>query len=274
MRVKKATLTLPEWKVAISFRTYIIILAIVCVCVLATVLAAQKGLGKLPAETMRDASVRKSNNLKLSNRLDYKTKWMLRDNMQNIVRWIMSIIGVAGSMVLMMAGLGFRDSINYSNNYVYNKQYDYEYKVVLNSGYIPDDYNNLIGKIQGNYQSVYESNADILYTNSTDKERRIITVLDDGDYVHLETIDSKKLILKPNTVAISNKIASILGVKKGDVVKIRILGSKEWKNAKISDVVIAPSPQGIFVSRESIGRKILRNMYIPNAILLDSKERL
>ena len=41
----------------------------------------------------------------------------------------MSIIGVAGSMVLMMAGLGFKDSIDFSNDYVYSKQFDYDYKI-------------------------------------------------------------------------------------------------------------------------------------------------
>ena len=43
MRVKQATLTLPEWQVSLSFRIYLIIGGIVLVCVLAAILAALKG---------------------------------------------------------------------------------------------------------------------------------------------------------------------------------------------------------------------------------------
>lgn len=271
MRVKKATLTLPEWKVALSYRTYIIIFAIVLICVFATILAAQKGLDKLPAETMRDASVRKSKTIKLSNKLDYKSKWMIRDNMQNIVRWIMSIIGVAGSMILMMAGLGFRDSINYSNDYVYGKQYTYEYKIVLNSPYSSEAYAEFVDKLQDEYQTVFEYNVDMWYPDSLEKERRTISVIEDGDFVHLETIDNEKLELKKDTVAISNKIASVLGVKVGDEIKIRILGTNEFEKLKITDIVIAPSPQGIFISKEYWENNLDRT-YAPSAFLLNSED--
>lgn len=270
MRVKKATLTLPEWKVALSYRTYIIIFLIVLICVFATILAAQKGLGKLPAETMRDASVRKSKTIKLSNKFDYKSKWMIRDNMQNIVRWIMSIIGVAGSMILMMAGLGFRDSINYSNDYVYDKQYTYEYKMVLNGQYSPDAFTEFVERLQDEYQTVFEYNIDMWYPDSLEKERRTISVLEDGDFVHLETINNKKVELKKNTVAISNKIASVLGVKVGDEIKIRILGTNEFEKLKITDIVIAPSPQGIFISKEYWENNLDRT-YTPSAFLLNSE---
>ncbi len=129
MRIKKATLTIPEWRVSLSKNIYLVIGAIVLVCVGATLLAVQKTLNQYPAESMRNnQNVKKnkyyigSNNSKLWRRLSYQTKRMIRDNLQNIVRWIISIIGIAGSMVLMMAGLGFRDSINYSNDYVYPSQ--------------------------------------------------------------------------------------------------------------------------------------------------------
>ena len=129
MRIKKATLTIPEWRVSLSKNIYLVIGAIVLVCVGATLLAVQKTMNQYPAESMRNnQNVKKnkyyigSNNSKLWRRLSYQTKRMIRDNLQNIVRWIISIIGIAGSMVLMMAGLGFRDSINYSNDYVYPSQ--------------------------------------------------------------------------------------------------------------------------------------------------------
>ena len=277
MKVKKATLTLPEWQVSLSFRIYLIIGGIVLVCVLATILAAQKGLNKMPAESMRNTANVKSgrrhfdpDRFRIWRNLDYRTKWMTRDNMQNIIRWVMSIIGVAGSMVLMMAGLGFRDSINFSNDYVYNTQYSYEYKVVLNNGYDPAQLDDLESEIKSDYQTVYEYNLDMYYPDSDNKERRTISVIDKGDYVNLDRKDGKALKLTDSTVAVSSKIAGVLGISEGDELKVRVLGDDKYHKLKITDVVMAPSPQGIFVSSGYWEDEMDRE-YTPSAVLMESK---
>lgn len=277
MKVKKATLTLPEWQVRLSYRTYIIIGCIVLVCVLAAILAVQKSLKKMPAESMRDTTNAKTgkkhfnpDKLKIWRNLDYRIKWMTRDNMHNIIRWSMSIIGVAGSMVLMMSGLGLKDSINFSNDYVYNTQYSYEYKVVLNSEYTYAQLNNLKSKIKSDYQTVYEHNLDMYYHNSDKKERRTISIINKGDYVNLDKKDGSALKMTDTTVAISSKTAGILGVLKGDKLKVRILGDDRYHNLKITDIVMAPSPQGLFVS-SGYWKDKMNMKYKPSAVLLGSK---
>lgn len=275
MRVKEATLTMPDWRVSLSYRTYLIIAGIVVVCLIATLFATRKGLHKLPAETMRATAAGSKERNKsfdaerfgLWNRLQYNTKWMIRDILQNKVRWMMSIIGVAGSMVLMMAGLGFRDSINYSNDYVYNQQYTYQYKVVLAGGYTEAEYDDLQKDIQGESQEVYEYNLELYYEDSDDKEMRTISVVGDGDFVNLETLDGRPLSLSEDTVAISKKIAEKLDVKEGDTVRCRMIGEKDFIDLKVTNVVIAPSPQGIFLSK-AYWEQNLDRTFVPSALLL------
>lgn len=276
MKVKKATLTMPAWQVKLSYRTFVIIAGIVIICMLATVFATRKGLNKLPAETMRATAAGSKQKKKTFdaerfrfwNKLEYNTKWMIRDILQNKVRWIMSIIGVAGSMVLMMAGFGFKDSIAYSNDYVYNQQYTYQYKIVFTSNYTEDAYNEFMDAIQGNVQEIYEYSMEMYYEDSDKgKEMRTISVIDEGDFVNLETLDGKDLTLSADTAAISKKIAQKLGVEEGDTIKCRIIGEKDFVEFKITDVVIAPSPQGIFISRE-YWENTLDRTFMTSAVLV------
>lgn len=277
MRVKKATLTIPEWKIALSYRVYLIIAAIVLVCLIATLFAARKGLKHMPAETMRNTTNVKqkkavgSSGKGIWKNMRYQSKWMIRDNMQNKTRWIMSVIGVAGSMVLMIAGLGFKDSINYSNDYVYNHQYSYDYKIVFNSNYSDDDLKELNDSLEGKKQELYEYNIDLYYSNHKDKERRTISVIDEGDYIGLEKRDGTDVKLNKDTVAISNKIAKVLDVSKGDTIQCRIVGEDKYIDLKISQVLLAPAPQGIFISKEYWEDK-LGETFRPTSFLLNSKE--
>jgi len=197
---------------------------------------------------------------------------MIRDIFRNKVRWIMSIIGIAGSMVLMMAGFGFRDSINYSNNYVYNNQYTYTYKAVLSNGYTEDGFNQVMNSIHGDNQLVYEFAMEMFYQSSDDKEMRTISVIDDGDFVKLETLDNKPLELTVDTIAISNKIAQKLDVKEGDTIKCRIIGEKDFISFVVTDIVIAPSPQGIFISKDFWEKKLNRTFTASSIFISDNDD--
>lgn len=278
MKVKKATLTMPEWRIELSYRSYLIIAMIVLICVAATLFATRKGLRRLPAETMRNTT---SANSKTTGgtiekfawwkKLEYRTKWMIRDNMQNKVRWLMSIIGVAGSMVLMMAGLGFKDSIHFSNEYVYGTQYSYEYKIVLNNLYTEEEREVLEAVFKGKSQKVYEYNVDIYKDEDGEKERRTISVIDEGDFVTLENVNGNILSLGEHTVAVSSKTANVLGIEAGEKIRCRILGEDTFLELEVTDIVVAPSPQGIFVSR-SFWENELEKEFRATSYLLAEKQ--
>lgn len=277
MKVKKTTLTMPVWNVALSFRVYLIILGIVMACVVATFVATRRGIRSMPAESMRNISnisnKKAFNSTKNSiwNKLAYQTKWAIRDNLQNKVRWLMSVIGVLGSMVLMMAGLGFMDSINYSNDYVYNRQFTYEYKMVLNSDYQPEELEDIEEKITGNYQKTYEYYVDMYYPEKDEKERRTISIIDEGDFINLENKSGEVIGLRDDAVVISNKTAEVLGISAGDVIKFRIIGQDDILEAEVSDIAISPSPQGIFMSK-SCWEEYFGKTFVPAVLLIDNTD--
>lgn len=279
MKVKKATLTMPIWQVELSYRTYIIIAGIVFVCVLATVLASSKSLKKLPCESMRAEAAGTNNKKGLINperllgwnKLEYNTKWMIRDIFQNKTRWIMSIIGVAGSMVLMMAGLGFKDSIDFSNDYVYNEQFTYEYKIVCNPQYSDEAFDELMSLTKNEVQQIYEVNLEMYYSDGELKEMRVLSVLDEGDYIHLEDLNGDSVQLANTSVAISKKTAEKLNVGIGDKIKCRIIGEIDFVEFTITDIVVSPSPQGIFISSEYWNNELDRN-FVASSLLVSERD--
>lgn len=278
MKVKKVTLTMPIWQAELSYRTYFIIAGIVFICVLATVLASGKSLKKLPCESMRaETAGTKSKKVIFNperllgwNKLEYNKKWMIRDIFQNKTRWLMSIIGIAGSMVLMMAGLGFNDSINFSNDYVYNKQFDYDYKIVCNSQYSEDEFEELMSLTKSEVQQIYEANLEMYYSDNESKEMRVLSVVDEGSYIHLEDMSGDVVQLSNTSVAISKKTAEKLNVDVGDTIKCRIIGEIDFIEFTISDIVISPSPQGIFISSEYWTQELDRNFDASSLLVSES----
>lgn len=279
MKVKKATLTIPIWQVELSYRTYFIIAGIVFICVIATILASGKSLKKLPCESMRvEAAGTKSKKGLINperllgwNKLEYNTKWMIRDIFQNKTRWLMSIIGVAGSMVLMMAGLGFKDSIDFSNNYVYNEQFAYNYKIVCNSQYSDEEFEELMSLTENEVQQIYEANLEMYYSDNELKEMRVLSVVDEGSHIRLEDMNGDIVQLSNTSVAISKKTAEKLNVCTGDTIKCRIIGEIDFIEFTISDIVVSPSPQGIFISSEYWNQELNRN-FVASSLLVEESD--
>lgn len=268
LRVKKITLTLPEWKIEVSIITYLIILLIAFVCTLSTIVAANKSLKDMPAETMRGNSGKENHKIKEAKetkiKVSFEWRWVIRDIKRNKIRYLMGVIGVIGSMVLMIAGFGIKNSIDFSNDYVYNKQYSYDYKAILNQ-YSQETYADIEKQTQ-DFQSLEEYSAEIS-NSSQDSQTGVLTVMDDYDntYIHLETEDGKAINLPEQGAVISRKLANKLDIEEGDIISFMVPGISETMSVEIKAIALAPAPQGIFLSKESW--EDLGQEFTPSSIL-------
>ena len=72
----------------------------------------------------------------------------------------------------------------------------------------------------------------------------------------------KEISVTQKGIIVSRKIANNLRLKKRDKVKIKLLGTKEFKRVSVDDIYVAPITQGIVVSKElyeSLGYKFISN---------------
>lgn len=132
----------------------------------------------------------------------------------------MGIVGVMGGMVLMIAGLGVKDAINGSNDFVFEKQFKYNTKVLLSTAgevFDTDDAG----------QWLQESNIELKADNQETKQT-VITVCDDGEMMLFYDDDDNEISLPQDGALISRKLADDLEIKSGDTVNIRLFGSQDW----------------------------------------------
>lgn len=273
MKVKKTTLTLPEWKIEISYVTYLILAAIVLICTAAAVIAAQRGLHGMPAETMRGMAPKVGSKSTLENHKRFwrifsiDWRWTFRDISRSKIRTLMGIIGVTGSMMLMIAGLGFKNSIDYSNDYVYSKQYKYSIKAQM--GRTSNEGKRQLEELAGEHQWMEEKGVELYF--GALKKTGVISILEEGNFVNLENLKGESIKLPEEGVVITRKVAKSLGAHIGDTISFRVAGNKQYLKAIIKDIAFAPSPQGLFLSKY-YWEEGLRQTFSSSAVLIGDEK--
>lgn len=274
MNVIKATYVLPSYDIKITYMTLVVIFLVSAACTLTTIMACRKDLNLMPSETLRGQAPKGKGKILLERfkfiwrKLSFDSKWSFRDISRNKLRSLMGIIGVFGCMMLIIAGLGMQNTLNYANNYVYNDQFKYGSKVVLSS-YATDQNINELEDIASSKETQWlmEKTGEISY-DGTEKNGNII-ILDEGDFINLETTEGIQVKLSNGGICITRKIAEELNINKGDTISFKINGSDEV-SAQVDEILKCPSPQGIFMSREAYEN--LGQDYIRNSLLLDDNE--
>lgn len=255
MSAIKSTFVLPSYEPQITWMSYGVAVAVAICCTITTVFACRKDLKGMPAETMRGAKTKAKGKILLERigflweHISFGTKWSIRDIARNKVRTIMGIVGVFGCMMLIIAGLGMQNTLNYANEYVYETQYTYGSKIVLGDMTATEDKEKLESQVEGTKQWIMESTIEL--KNKEEKKSGYLTVLESGEFIHLENTDGVVVKMPREGAGISRKIAEQLNVSVGDTISFRLPREKDYTDITIVEVLKSPSPQGIFLSQKA-----------------------
>ncbi len=107
---------MPDWTAAAPFFCYPVMLGTILFLTIISYLSVYRQLRGTAAETLRPYTPKKMRKTllertKLWNRLRFGTKWNLRDLSRHKSRSFMTLFGIVGCMVLMVGGLGMRDTM-------------------------------------------------------------------------------------------------------------------------------------------------------------------
>lgn len=266
--------SMPKWKGEISYISYVLAILMVIVCVITAFWACFYIAKELPANLLRDESPLHGKKLILENvkslwsHIDFNWKWSLRDMFQNKSRTLIGIIGVLGSMMLLMASFGIQDSINAGNKNVYGNQYTYYEQIKMQSAPNKNDIDKIQSLLQGEMQWISQITTE-LQSQSTIKSENLL-ILDKGFYVKLEDKAGNTIRLPKEGVILSEKTAADMNVKIGDIIKINnTLGSY---TAYVYKIININSPQGIFISKEAW--ETVGGTFTPNVLLAGDSSNL
>lgn len=208
----------------------------VAVILLTTWFAVNKELKETPALLMRPKAPSNGKRIFLEKidfiwgRLSFTKKVTFRNIFRYKKRFFMTIIGISGCTALLVAGYGINDSIAgiVSNQYGELQKYDVSVKILDDQNIVQKE--EIIEKING-LENVEET---ILITQESgsahikNKDQSVnVMVIDDAlkyeDFHELRNRKTHEQVdITDNGVLISEKMASDLGVKTGETVKVNI----------------------------------------------------
>lgn len=207
----------------------------------ATIYVCLKELVNRPAQLMRPKAPKVGKRVFLERftsiwkRLSFTNKVTFRNTFRYKKRFFMTITGVAGCMSLIVAGFGLRSSVLS----LLDRQYDQIFTHDLM--FIDKEEISLeqIKDLEESFDiSTYLSQTNSIELNTEDKNLEQVNLMISSPsldkFVKLKR-GRKKIKLKENEVAITDKAAELLSLKEGD--KIKIKNANLEKEIKIDKIV-------------------------------------
>ena len=199
--------------------------------------------------------------LKIWKRLSFNLRWNYRDTKRNKLRSVMTIIGVMGCTALLVGSFGLYDGMSDAKNWEFNQINHYESKLIIDDNTSSSQIDEAARDVKGD--KIMEESIEI-ESNDTKKLGSLL-VLNGTDLITPTDNDKNKIEIKNDEVSISQKMADMLNLDVGDIVKWHIMGSDKWVNAKIDKIHADSISQGFIMSSYKLEELGLN--YTPTSVI-------
>ena len=214
------------------------------------------------------------------NRMSFTHKVTARNIFRYKKRMLMTIFGVCGSVTLIFAGFSVQHSISGIKDRQFGEIMKYDLIVAQNDGITQkqkDEVNDLLKSDDINRQIpiYYEALTKEAGKNNDKQEIKLIVPQNSDDisqYITLERrLSGKKIELVDNGCVISERLAKLLNVKKGDSFDVTDSESNK-KTVTVSDICEMYMGHFIFMN-STYYQKLFMEDYSPNANLVTLFDR-
>ena len=269
---------IPNGMAIIKKDSFIVAAAVVLVVSFVTYLTTRNILKENTAETLRNSIPKvKKKSLNITTKgifkkMNFSTKWNIRDIIRNKARTITAIVGVTCCCMLIVCAIGMLNSMDYFIGLQFNTIYNFDYKLSLKSNISAENLNKLTDEY-GN--STSESLYIEIKDNNDERESNNIFVTDAKDYVRFTDADDEFINLRDDGVYVTKKLAENKGYKIGDKIKWHIYGNDKYYETEIVGFDRDPQNQNVKMTRsflEKLGLEYKEDTIYTNTDLSDIKE--
>lgn len=226
---------MPEWKLYIPSFCYYILAAIIVVLTLIGFLSVRKMLKGTAADALRPYSPRKMKPMiiertKLFHKLSFGTRWNLRDIVRHKSRSAMSLLGIVGCTLLIMASFGMRDTMNSFLDTYYDGAMKYSSRIYFAENATNEQKNRLAEKYD----------ADLSASVSVQAEEKTVSVdvyKIEHELVAFPGDDMDYVKLPDDGALICERLADQFDVKEGDELTFSPFGTDNEYTVKISKIM-------------------------------------
>lgn len=268
---------LPGRKSEFNAIYFVLIFAVVAVCCLAAYFSCMKLLKIRPAEALRPAAPKAgkrclAEKLPFWEKLSFSTQYNLKDISRGKLRAVMSVVGTAFGMLLMVYGAGCNGLLSDMEDMVFDKTTPSEYQVKLAEDAVLSDVEKLADSLDGELvmTSALEVSA-VENATSSEKRKGVLTVTEGRELYNILDLNNEVTRVKAGTVALSRKFAEELNLKVGDTVYWHLYTKNEWHKAKIGVIYRSSETQGITMLREDYEKT--GESYVPTMLMADKTQK-
>jgi putative ABC transport system permease protein len=201
---------MPDWSAAVPTFCYPVMAGTVILLTLISFLSVRQQLKGTAADALRPYSPRKMRKMLLErfpfwDKMKFGTKWNLRDLSRHKSRSAMTLFGIVGCMILMVGGLGMRDTMAGFLDLLDSDISNYTTKVNLVDNAEKKDALKLADEIGGDWESLSgisldgdTVSLDVIHNpnnmlNVIDEDNKRIELSDEGVYLCLRLKDKAKI---------------------------------------------------------------------------------
>ena len=237
----------PSWDISFFFVAGLMVISSVLISYISV-----KGISdENPAETIRPKAPKLVSSglierTKIWKRFSFNERWNYRDAKRNKTRAIMSVFGVFACALLVMSAFGMVDSINDVEDWQYNQIYNFNSKLILEENITDSQLDHILDETGG--EGIREEAIELKYKGI--KKTGTLTVMNDSEYYKVTDANRNYIHLDPDGIAISDKMAEVLGLKVGDKVRWHVAGNPKWIDSEITETYSIPFGQGLIMSPE------------------------
>ena len=201
---------MPDWTAATPVFCYPVIAGTVLLLSLISFLSVRAQLKGTAADALRPYTPKKMKKsvfekLPFFSKMNFATKWNIRDLMRHKSRFTMTLVGIIGCMILLVGGLGMRDTMAGFLDLLDNGVSHYTTKVNLADGTEYEKAKQLIDDLDADWESYsgisidgYTATLDIVHNDKgrfdvIDSANKPLKLVDDGVYLCLRLADKAKI---------------------------------------------------------------------------------
>lgn len=233
--------------------SYLVALLVVMVVLFITYLTCRKELFKKPAEALRNEVPNvKVSSLNLSTKgmfkkLNFSSKWNLRDILRNKFRTLTAVVGIVGCCMLIVCAFGMLNSMNHFIKLQFEDLYNFNYKLSLKENIKDDELKVLTDKYGNNTSETLTIETKI----GKEREANTIFVTNAGNLVRFQNENGEFIkVNKNNGVYVTRKLADQKNLKVGDTIKWHIYGVNKYYESKIVGLTKDPQVQNLTMTKE------------------------
>lgn len=223
-----------SWGLHLPWYCWVIVAAIVGLLTLISFLSVKQMLKGSAADALRPYTPKKMHKTvfektKTWDKLPFGTKWNTRDILRHKTRSFMTLFGIIGCMILLVGGLGMKDTMDLFMDTLTNEVCNYSTRINISQSATNEQAISLAQKYNGDYESAQsvklnDKNISLEIYNVThdkirfvDKNNDVVSLSDDGAYV-------------------CSRVAE-RGVNIGDEIEFSPFGSEETYKIKVVGIL-------------------------------------